>query len=116
VKVHGREASLDRYFAISASGTSAVFRSGFYDWLASMQSNSSPHIQEGLKTSNVLRIECVGPEMRMFVNEHLVQTIVEPSLIRGDSRKVSLFVYAGARERTSSTSAFDDFTIYDLTA
>ena len=96
------------FFFISSDGFAVIGKAidGETTYLSSDQMEYSDAINQGVAT-NHLRADCVGSTLTFYVNDELVATASDSSLMDGD-----VGLDGGTFAATSATFLFDNFVVY----
>jgi hypothetical protein len=94
------------YFRISADGYYCIFKLVNGSWTALASTTYSSYINQGVDAVNLVHIECIGSNLSLSVNGHLLEQVTDTSLTGGD-----IALGAAALAGTSTEVAFDNITV-----
>ncbi|OQY19020.1 MAG: hypothetical protein B6I34_10035 [Anaerolineaceae bacterium 4572_32.1] len=96
------------YYEISSDGYYSIGKLLDYEWETLAGWTESDRIKQGRQT-NVLRVECDGPQMTFFVNGQKLETLRD-----GDFKSGSVGFMAEATEETGVRVHFDNLKIWEI--
>jgi hypothetical protein len=94
------------YFRIGADGYYSIFKLVDGIWTALASVTYSSYISQGVDAVNLIHIECIGSNLSLSVNGHLLEQVTDTSLTGGD-----IALGADALAGTSTEIAFDNVIV-----
>jgi hypothetical protein len=93
-------------FDISATGYCTIARFINGNGIALVEVAYSSYINQGVDVVNLIHIECIGSNLRLSVNGHVLATAVDTTFSGGD-----IGLGADSEEASSTEIAFDNITV-----
>lgn len=94
------------YFQTSADGYYSIYKHANGNWVALESTTYSSYINQGVDAVNLIHIECIGSDLSLSVNGHLLWEGIDATFTGGD-----ILLLTSALAGTYTEVAFDNITI-----
>jgi len=94
------------YFQTSADGYYSIYKHANGNWVALESTTYSSYINQGVDAVNLIHIECIGSDLSLSVNGHLLWDGTDTTCTGGD-----ILLLTSAMAGTYTEVAFDNITI-----
>jgi len=94
------------YFQTSTDGYYSIYKHANGNWVALESTTYSSYINQGVDAVNLIHIECIGSDLSLSVNGHLLWDGTDTTFTGGD-----ILLLTSAMAGTYTEVAFDNITI-----